>query len=191
MSLGVGGAIRAILPQRATRLVHAPRAALAGTGREVPAVAVRAALGVLLVALAFLHLGDAWGWIALFAALGGVLSPWPALAWVAMASLALSELAEPARAAWHPYVLLAGIAVAQVLAARVAITPVRARVAVRVFARPLAVAAAITVPCEALLAVALWLRGTPHGTWLPAVALGVLALLALGGLLIYRLLQRG
>jgi len=177
---------------RAGRPAQNPRTALDGTGRELPALAVRAALGVLLIGLALIHVHDAFGWIAIAAALSAVLSPWPALAWVAMASLALAELAEPARAAaWHPYAMLAGLVLAHTLAARVAVTPIRAHVAWRVFARPLAVAAAVAVPAEALLALALWLRSAPHATWLPAVAIGAIALLALAALLFARLLRRG
>jgi hypothetical protein len=169
-----------------------PRTPLEGAGRELPAVAVRAALGVLLIGLGLTHVHDAFGWIAIAATLGAVLSPWPALAWVAMASLALAELAEPARAAaWHPYALLAGLVLAHTLAARVAVTPVRARVAWRVFARPLVLAVCVAVPAEALLALALWLREAPHPTWLPAVAIAALALLSLGALLFVRLLRRG
>jgi hypothetical protein len=164
--------------------------ALAGSGVEAPAWVVRAALGVVLLALAALHLGDAWGWIAAVSGLAAVLSPWLQLAWVAMLSLALSELTQPAvAAAWHPYVILAGLVLAQLLAARAAVIPVRARVELRMFLRPLLVAAAVAVPCEALLAVTLWLRGTAHVGWLPATVIGALALLALGALLFGRLLR--
>jgi hypothetical protein len=160
-------------------------------GREVPAWAPRAALGVLLLALATLHVGDAWGWIAALAGLAAAVSPWVQLAWVAMLSLALSELIQPAGAgAWHPYAVLAGLVLAQVLAARAAITPVRARVELRVFARPLLVAAVVAAPCEALLALELWLRGAALPGWLPTTLLAALALLGLGGLLFGRLLSR-
>jgi len=169
---------------------HGPGGVLSGTGREVPAVAVRAALGVLLVALATLHMGDLWGWIAGIAGLAAVAGPWLSLAWVAMLSLALSELTQPAgAAAWHPYAILAGLVLAHILAARAALTPWHARVAVRVFARPLVVGAAVAAPCEALLALTLWLRATPHGTWLPAALIAALALLGLGALLFARLLH--
>ncbi|MFC4244655.1 hypothetical protein ACFOYW_14875 [Gryllotalpicola reticulitermitis] len=165
---------------------------LVGTGVTVPAVAVRAALGVLLLALATLHAGDAWGWIAGIAGAAAAVGPWVSLAWVAMLSLALSELTQPAgAAAWHPYLVLAGLVLAQTLAARAAMTPWRARVSLRVFTRPLLVGAAVAVPCEALLALTLWLRATPHGTWLPAALIAALALLALGALLFGRLLRSG
>jgi len=158
-------------------------------GREAPAWAIRAVLGALLLALAALHTGDAWGWIAALAGLAAALSPWVQLAWVAMLSLALSELVQPAGAgAWHPYAVLAGLALAQVLASRAAITPVRARLELRTFARPLVVAAIVTAPCEALLALALWLRGAALPAWLPASLIAALALLALGSLLFGRLL---
>lgn len=159
-------------------------------GREVPAWAIRAALGVLLLALAALHAGDAWGWIAAFAGVAAAVSPWVQLAWVAMLSLALSELVQPAGAgAWHPYAVLAGVVLAHVLAARAAITPVRARVEPRVFARPLLAAAAVTAPSEGLLALTLWLRGAALPSWLPATLVAALALLALGALLFGRLLR--
>jgi len=163
---------------------------LSGTGAEVPAVAVRAALAVLLLALAALHVGDAWGWIAAVMTLAAVATRWMALAWVAMLSLALSELTQPPGAgAWHPYAVLAGLVLAHTLAARAAVTPWRAHVALRVFTGPLLLAAAVAVPSEALLALTLWLRGTPHGTWLPAALIAALALLSLGGLLFARLLR--
>ena len=166
-------------------------ATLAGTGREVPAIAVRVVLGVLLLALAGLHLGDAWGWFAIVTALVAVTTRWVSFAWAAMLSLALSELTQPAgAAAWHPYVILAGLVLAHILATRAAFTPARARVGLRVFARPLLIGAVIAAPCEALLALALWLRATPHGTWLPAGLIGALALLGLGALLFARLLPR-
>ena len=156
---------------------------------EIPAWAARAALGVLLLVLAGVHAGDAWGWIAAVAALVAVTTPWVQLAWVAMLSLALSEVVAPADPAnWRPYVILAGVALAQLLAARVALIPPRARVALRVFVRPLRVTAAAVVPCEGLLALALWLRTTPHATWQPAVLIAALALLGLGALLFVRLL---
>lgn len=165
-------------------------ATLDGTGREVPAVAVRAALAVVLLALAVLHYGDAWGWIAIIATVAAVATRWLSFAWAAMLSLALSELIQrPGAGAWHPYVILAGLVLAHVLAARAAITPVRARVALRVFQRPLLIGLAVTVPCEALLALSLWLRATPHGTWLPAALIAALALLGLGALLMARLLR--
>lgn len=167
------------------------RAALLGAGREVPGWSLRAALGVLLLALALVHAGDAWGWIAAVITIGAVTSPWPQLAWAAMASLALSELSEPGGArVWHPYVMLAGIVLAHVIATRVAVTPLRAQFALGVFARPLVVAAVVAAASEALLAVTQWLRATPHGAWLPAVAIGAVALLALGVLLFARLLRR-
>lgn len=162
---------------------------LAGTGAEVPAIAVRAALGVLLLALATLHAGDAWGWIAGIATVVGVGSRWMSVTWVAILSLALSELTQRAgAAAWHPYVILAGLVLAHVLATRAAMTPWQARVALRVFRRPLLLGAAVTVPSEALLALTLWLRATPHGTWLPAALIAAVALLAVGALLFPRLL---
>ncbi|GAA4172762.1 hypothetical protein [Gryllotalpicola koreensis] len=160
-------------------------------GRELPAWAVRAVLGVLLLALAALHAGDAWGWIAALAGVAAAVSPWLQLAWVAMLSLVLSELIQPAGAgAWHPYTVLAGVALAHVLAARAAVTPVRARVELRVFARPLLIAAAVTAPSEGLLALTLWLRGAALPSWVPATVVGAAALLALGALLFGRLLRR-
>jgi hypothetical protein len=160
-------------------------------GREAPAWAIRAALGVLLLGLATLHAGDAWGWAAALAGLAAAASPWVSFAWVAMLSLALSELTQPAGAgAWRPYVVLAGLALAQVLASRAAITPGRARVELRVFGRPLLVAAVVVLPCEGLLALALWLRAAALPGWLPATLLAALALLALGALLVGRLLGR-
>lgn len=156
----------------------------------VPAWWLRIALGVLLLALAGLHALDAWGWIAALAAIGALVSPWVQLAWVAMLSLALGELAgKPGAASWHPYVVLAGIALAQLLAARVALTAPGARVALGVFAGPLRTTALIVAPCEVLLAVALRLDAAPHDSWLPAVLLAVLALLGLGVLLFGRLLR--
>jgi hypothetical protein len=162
---------------------------LAGTGREVPAVAVRVALGLLLLALAALHVGDAWGWIAGIATVVAVATRWLSFAWVAILSLALSELTQPpGAAAWHPYLILAGLVLAHILAARAALTPVRARVALRVFARPLLLGVAITVPCEGLLGLTLWLRATPHGMWLPAALIAALLVLGLGALLFARLI---
>jgi len=164
--------------------------ALAGTGAEAPAWAIRAALGVLLLGLAALHARDGWGWVAGVTGFAAVASPWVQLAWVAMLSLALSELVQPAGAgAWHPYVVLAGLALAQVLAARAAVIPVRARVELRLFTRPLLIAAAIAAPCEGLLALALWLRGTATPAGLPATLIAALALLGLGALLFGRLLS--
>jgi hypothetical protein len=167
---------------------------LAGAGIEVPAWVLRVALGLLLLGLSVMHAGDAWGWIAAFVGLGAVASPWVQLAWVSMLSLALSELAQPAGAgAWHPYVMLAGLALAQVIAARTAITPLSARVELRVFGRPLLLAAAVAAPCEGLLALALALRlrGAALPGWLPATVIAALALLGLGWLLFARLLPRG
>lgn len=171
--------------------MSAPRngSATAGVGPEVPAWLPRAALGVLLLALAATHVGDAWGWIAAVAALLAVSTPWVQLAWVAMLSLTLSEIvAPPDPADWHPYVVLAGVALAQLLAARIALIPPRALVALRVFARPAGVTAIAVVPCEGLLALALWLRASPHPTWQPAVLVAAVALLGLGALLFVRLL---
>jgi hypothetical protein len=111
-----------------------------------------------------------------------------------MLSLALSELAQPAGAgAWHPYVMLAGLTLAQVIAARTAITPLSARVELRVFRRPLLLAAAVAAPCEGLLALALALRlrGAALPGWLPATVIAALALLGLGWLLFARLLPGG
>lgn len=163
---------------------------LAGLGASAPAWVLRAVLGALLIGLAALHLLDAWGWVAAVAALAAVTTPWVPLAWVAMLSLALSELVQrPGAAVWHPYVMLAGLALAQVLAARVAITPVRARVALRIFVRPLLTAAVIVAPCEGLLALTLWLRTGAPVDWLPAAVVAALALFGLGALLFARLLR--
>jgi hypothetical protein len=166
--------------------------ALGGAGLEAPAWTLRVALAVLLLGLSVVHLADAWGWIAAFLGLAAAASPWVQLAWVSMLSLALSELAQPAGAgAWHPYVILAGLVVAQVIAARTAITPLSARVELRVFRRPLLLGAAVAAPCEGLLALALWLGGAALPAWLPATVIAALALLALGWLLFARLLPRG
>jgi hypothetical protein len=164
--------------------------ALAGTGVEAPAWAVRAALGIVLLATAALHLADAWGWVAVLGALAAATTPWVQLAWVAMLSLALSELSQPPGAgSWHPYAVLAGIALAHVLAARAALTPLAARVELRVFARPLVVAGIVVVPCEGMLALTLWLRGAPHAEWAPAAVIAAIGLLALGALLFARLVR--
>ena len=160
-------------------------------GREVPVWVIRAVLGVLLLALAALHAGDAWGWIAALAAVVGSVTPWVQLTWVAMLSLALSELTQPAGAgAWQPYAVLVGVTFAHVLASRAAVTPLAARVELRVFSRPLLVALAVVVPCAGLLALALWLRAADLPHWVPAGLIAALALLALGALLFARLLRR-
>ncbi|GAA4154987.1 hypothetical protein GCM10022286_03340 [Gryllotalpicola daejeonensis] len=164
---------------------------LAGAGVEVPAWAIRVALGVVLIAAGALHAGDAWGWLAMSLGALAAASPWVQLAWAAMLSLALSELTQPAGAGtWHPYAVLAAVVLAHVLASRAAITPVRARVELRIFRRPLIVACVIALTSELLLALTLWERGRSHPTWAPATLVAALALLGLGALLFLRLFRR-
>jgi hypothetical protein len=91
---------------------------------------------------------------------------------------------------WHPYVLVAGVHAAHLLASWMLVAPPLARVQLRALAPSVVRYIAIQVPTQLLIAATLWLASaTTPSDALPAIAvvaagaLGALALVLIGPLL--------
>jgi len=153
--------------------------------RAVPSVLLRASIVLLTGVLAFLFAPtQVWSVVAVLLGVGAGVSPKWRTGWVAVAVLALTQLArDPEVGDWHPYVLLAGLHLLHVLCALSTVAPARGGVARGILTRSLRDYAIIQVPSQAILALALALMSV----WMPPSVvpwLAAIAVLALIGIAI-------
>lgn len=136
----------------------APPSDLPGAGARVPALAVRAALVLVGLALCVLDYGlNGWLAIAICLAVGAAWAPDSLLGWALILFLALGRFTHHAALSWQFLLLLAGVHLLHVLAMLTLELPLRSWVQPAIFVAPLIRFISIQVPAQALAIVALLL----------------------------------
>ncbi|WP_426515193.1 hypothetical protein ACPPVQ_11290 [Diaminobutyricibacter sp. McL0618] len=169
-----------------------PSHGIAAIGAFVPGWVVRGVFFVLGATLGIVEGTSAfWSGVVVVLAATAVVVPRWMTAWVMLVVLAGTVLTRhPDPLDWHPYVLVAGVHAAHLIASWMLVAPARSRVQLRALAPTAARFVAIQVPTQLLIVATLWLASatTPRGA-LPAIAvvaagaLGALALVLLAPLL--------
>ncbi len=176
-----------IEPARAPHADGAP-----AIGAHVPGWALRAVFFVLGVTLGIVEgTSSFWSGVVIVLAAAAVVVPRWMTGWVMLVVLAGTVLTRhPDPLDWHPYLLVAGVHAAHVLASWMLIAPPRCRVQLRALRTSAVRYLAIQVPTQLLIAATLWFgSATPPRAALPAIAvvaagaLAALALVLLGPLL--------
>jgi hypothetical protein len=161
-------------------------------GPHAPAWALRGAFFVLSVTLGIVEGTSAfWSGVVIVLAAAAVAMPRWMTAWVMLVVLAGTVLTRhPDPLDWHPYLLVAGVHMAHLLASWMLVASPRTRVQLRALAPSALRFVAIQVPVQLFIGATLWLASasTPGGS-MPAIAvvaagaLLALALVLLGPLL--------
>ncbi len=161
-------------------------------GVHVPGWVLRAVFFVVAVTLGIVEGTSAfWSGVVIVLAAAAVAMPRWMTAWVMLVVLAGTVLTRhPDSLDWHPYLLVAGVHAAHVLASWMLVAPPLSRVQLRALAPSALRYLAIQVPAQLLIAATLWLASaTTPSAALPAIAvvaagaLAALALILLGPLL--------
>ncbi len=161
-------------------------------GAHVPGWALRAVFFVVAVTLGIVEGTSVfWSSVVIALAASAVVVPRWMTAWVMLVVLAGTVLTRhPDPLDWHPYLLVAGVHAAHVLASWMLVAPPRSRVQLHALVPSALRYLAIQVPTQLLIVATLWFASatTPRAA-LPAIAvvaagaLAALALILLGPLL--------
>ncbi|WP_345764698.1 hypothetical protein [Diaminobutyricibacter sp. McL0608] len=162
-------------------------------GPHVTAWVLRGAFFIVGVGLGLVEGTSAfWSGVVVLLAAAAVVVPRWMTAWVMLVVLAGTVLTRhPDPLDWHPYLLVAGVHAAHVLASWMLVMSPRARVQLRALAPSALRFAAIQVPSQLLIAVTLWLASaTASHAALPAIAVvAAVALVSLSLVLLGPLLR--